>query len=162
TQDRARLAQHDPHFRAMYEMEQPIVATAQGLGQSMRGAAVEVSVVCGFWWEDPALAEQQPRDLGDTAAPPRGSRVRLPPPPPRCLGVGEVRLDHSEDFPEADRPWLVHCSEDVGHNYPGKLGGLTPGGLWRLMEAHPDARVIAAHWGAGFPFFALMPEVARL
>ena len=29
------------------------------------------------------------------------------------------------------------------------------------MERQP-ARVIAAHWGGGFPFYALMPEVRKL
>jgi predicted TIM-barrel fold metal-dependent hydrolase len=56
---------------------------------------------------------------------------------------------------------LVHCSEQPGHQYPGKSGGYTPGALWELIEAcsAPNARVIAAHWGGGFPFYALMPEV---
>ncbi|MEE8336946.1 MAG: amidohydrolase family protein [Dehalococcoidia bacterium] len=59
---------------------------------------------------------------------------------------------------------LVHGSEEVGHRYPGKGGGYTPGALWTLMEAcaAPSTRVIAAHWGGGFPFYALMPEVRDL
>jgi predicted TIM-barrel fold metal-dependent hydrolase len=60
-----------------------------------------------------------------------------------------------------DLPLLVHASEEAGHAYPGKAGGFTPGGLWRLLAAHP-VRVIAAHWGGGLPFFARMPEVRAL
>jgi predicted TIM-barrel fold metal-dependent hydrolase len=28
------------------------------------------------------------------------------------------------------------------------------------LLAHPDLRVVAAHWGGGLPFYELMPEVA--
>ena len=59
-------------------------------------------------------------------------------------------------------PLLLHCSEEVGHAYAGKGGGFTPGALWRLVTRLPEARVIAAHWGGGFPFYALMPEVRAL
>ena len=92
-----------------------------------------------------------------------------------AAGLGEVRLSGGphpatleEQVVAADRlaelvagsdlPLLVHASEEVGHEYPGKAGGFTVGGLWRLLAAHP-VRVIAAHWGGGLPFHALMPEV---
>ena len=92
-----------------------------------------------------------------------------------AVGLGEIRLGGGPAAPSLeqqaeaaarlaalaagpDLPLLVHASEDVGHAYPGKAGGFTPGGLWQLLEAHP-VRVIAAHWGAGLPFSALMPEV---
>ena len=92
-----------------------------------------------------------------------------------AAGLGEIRLGggpHAATLEEQalatdrlaalasgfDLPLLVHASEEVGHEYPGKAGGFTPGGLWRLLSAHP-VRVIAAHWGGGLPFHALMPEV---
>ena len=92
-----------------------------------------------------------------------------------AAGLGEVRLSGGprpatieEQALAADRlaslvagfdlPLLVHASEEAGHGYPGKAGGFTPGGLWRLLSAHP-VRVIAAHWGGGLPFHALMPEL---
>ena len=92
-----------------------------------------------------------------------------------AAGLGEIRLSGGprpatieEQALAADRlaavvagfdlPLLVHASEDVGHEYPGKAGGFTTGGLWRLLSTHP-VRVIAAHWGGGLPFHALMPEV---
>ena len=95
-----------------------------------------------------------------------------------AAGLGEIRLGGGPAAPpleqqaEAaarlaalvaghDLPLLVHASEEVGHAYPGKAGGFTPGGLSRLLAAHP-VRVIAAHWGAGLPFSALMPEVRSL
>ena len=92
-----------------------------------------------------------------------------------AAGLGEVRLSGGprpatleEQALAADRlaalvsgfdlPLLVHASEEVGHEYPGKAGGFTAGGLWRLLSTHP-VRVIAAHWGGGLPFHALMPEL---
>ncbi len=91
-------------------------------------------------------------------------------------GLGEVRPGFArEDGPRAGAlatdallqlaaskhglPALVHASETVGHAYPGKGGGYGVGALWRLLEQQPDVRVIAAHWGGGLPFYALMPEL---
>ncbi|MCA9848382.1 MAG: amidohydrolase family protein [Dehalococcoidia bacterium] len=164
-EERERLAAHDPQFGAMYASEKAIMATAEDLRESMRTAGVSVSVVCGFWWQDPELAAEHAQYLGDVAAQSDGSMIAFAPTfdrPDRCAGIGEVRLPDHAEFPATDAPMLVHCSEEVGHLYPGKSGGLSPGGLWRLLQAQPRARVIAAHWGAGFPFFGLMPEVARI
>ena len=63
--DRARLAEHDPAFGAIYAREQAIMATAEDLRESMRPAGVAVSVACGFWWSDPAIAEEHATYLGD-------------------------------------------------------------------------------------------------
>ena len=57
-----------------------------------------------------------------------------------------------------DIPVLLHCSEPVGHLYPGK-GNTTPEKVWQFIRNFPDNTVICAHWGGGLPFYALMPEV---
>ena len=92
-------------------------------------------------------------------------------------GLGEIRLGGGPAAPSLeqqveaaarlaalleghDLPLLVHASEDVGHAYPGKAGGFTPGGLWRLLEAHP-VRVIAAHWAPACPSPRSCPSSAR-
>lgn len=54
---------------------------------------------------------------------------------------------------------LWHCSEPVGHHYPGKQGGIGPAGLIELALAHPTAPMVAAHLGAGASFYLQMPEV---
>jgi hypothetical protein len=54
---------------------------------------------------------------------------------------------------------LWHVSERIGHDYPGKAGGIRAEELWRLAVAHPGVRMVAAHQGAGLPFFLQMPEV---
>jgi predicted TIM-barrel fold metal-dependent hydrolase len=59
---------------------------------------------------------------------------------------------------EADLPVMLHCSEPVGHVYPGK-GSATPEKILAFASAFPELRIVAAHWGGGLPFYELMPEV---
>jgi uncharacterized protein len=58
-------------------------------------------------------------------------------------------------------PLVLHCSEPVGHDYPGK-GTATPERVAGLAMRHPDLRLVCAHLGGGLPFYAHMPEVAVL
>ena len=53
---------------------------------------------------------------------------------------------------------LVHASEPVGHAYAGKQG-LALDALYAFARAQSGVTIIAAHWGGGLPFYALMPEV---
>jgi len=53
---------------------------------------------------------------------------------------------------------LSHCSEPVGHPYPGK-GNVSLQDIVTFLTAFPDVRFVAAHWGGGLPFYALMPEI---
>ncbi|GAC1340897.1 MAG: hypothetical protein NVSMB29_10500 [Candidatus Dormibacteria bacterium] len=57
--------------------------------------------------------------------------------------------------------WNLHCSEPVGHAYPGK-GTATPGLIAGFAERHPELQLICAHLGGGLPLYAQMPEVRRL
>ncbi len=87
-------------------------------------------------------------------------------------GIGELHPD-SQGFDITDRvgmtalmelarslamPVVIHSSEPVGHQYPGK-GMTTPDRLYCLIRNFPDNLIICAHWGGGLPFFGLMPEV---
>jgi uncharacterized protein len=87
-------------------------------------------------------------------------------------GIGELRPEQSgynlANSDEADvlawassafdLPLLVHASEPVGHAYPGKEG-LPISALYAFARSAPGVSIIAAHWGGGLPFYALMPEV---
>jgi predicted TIM-barrel fold metal-dependent hydrolase len=42
--------------------------------------------------------------------------------------------------------------------YQGK-GDVTPAELHSFIQAFPDLRVVAAHFGGGYPIYELMPEV---
>jgi predicted TIM-barrel fold metal-dependent hydrolase len=54
---------------------------------------------------------------------------------------------------------LWHCSEPVGHAYPGKAGGISPAEIIALATEFPAVVMIAAHLGAGASFYLQMPEV---
>lgn len=163
-EQRAELVARDPAFGALYDNPRATMATAEDLLTSMREAAIDASVACGFWWSDAALAAEHTAYLLDAAERSGGSIIAFAPARsadglPSTAGIGEVREDAAAAVPEAERTLLLHCSEEVGHAYPGKSGGLTPGALWELLAERPQARLIAAHWGGGFPFYGLMPEV---
>ena len=53
---------------------------------------------------------------------------------------------------------LVHVTEPAGHAYAGKQG-LSLASLYAFARAASGVNIIAAHWGGGLPFYALMPEV---
>ncbi len=57
-----------------------------------------------------------------------------------------------------DLPLLLHVSEPVGHAYAGKEG-LPIEALYAFAKSAAGVTIIAAHWGGGLPFYALMPEV---
>ena len=59
---------------------------------------------------------------------------------------------------ELELPVLIHTSEPVGHQYPGK-GKTTPDRVYALIRNFPENTIICAHWGGGLPFYGLMPEV---
>jgi predicted TIM-barrel fold metal-dependent hydrolase len=163
-EDRARLAASDAVFGEMYGSPRAQMATAEDLIASMDRAGVDVSVAAGFWWRDRARRGEHAAYLLAAAVRYPGRIVPFVPQPegealPGAAGVGELRVADPAAVETGGLPILAHCSEEVGHQYPGKAGGLTPGDLWRLLERQPQARVIAAHWGGGFPFYALMPEV---
>jgi len=179
--DRARLAATDAGFAALYAQPKAKMATAEELLASMDAAGVDVAVACGFWWQHAEHAAEHRAELLDAAARSGGRILAFVPiandEPTSVIdaaveagarGLGELRagatLDHATTdlvrrAGERGLAVLAHCSEEVGHAYPGKAGGLTPGGLWRLVQAAPETRLIAAHWGGGFPFYGTMPEV---
>ena len=81
---------------------------------------------------------------------------------PDAEGVALSDEDHwgplAECLVEAQATLLLHCSEPVGHAYAGK-GATTPDKVYRFALAHPELKIVGAHWGGGLPFYYLMPEV---
>lgn len=68
-------------------------------------------------------------------------------------------LDAIMEFARAHHlPLMIHSSEPVGHNYPGK-GKTRPEALWAFACRYPENIIVCAHWGGGLPFYKLMPEV---
>lgn len=55
---------------------------------------------------------------------------------------------------------LIHSSEPIGHEYPGK-GSITPHIIYPFITNFPNLPIVCAHWGGGLPFYASMPEVKQ-
>jgi predicted TIM-barrel fold metal-dependent hydrolase len=151
---------------------------------------VDRSVICGFPWSDPGLCREgndyllsclqkcPSRVLPFVCFPLRSAR-QAEKELHRCLalgakGIGELAfyggritaqdIDRLSSLLEplggTGIPLLLHVNEPVGHEYPGKsLKTLQP--LYQLLLRIPEIQVILAHWGGGFFFYELMPEVAR-
>ena len=187
-QRRSELLARDKTFASLFTRPDSPMASAESLVEEMDLNGIDRSVVMGMGWTDPDLAveandyiiqsvEGNPGRLaGFCSVSPAWGDAALAE-VERCAkaglrGIGELHPD-SQGFDIADRPAmaplmelagrlglpvLVHASEPVGHQYPGK-GKTTPGKLYRFIENFPDNTIICAHWGGGLPFYALMPEV---
>jgi uncharacterized protein len=185
---RASFFTRDPFLKELYSSPRAKMATAEELIASMEADGVDLSVTFPFGWRDPGLAEecnsyimQAMRDYPDRIAglaavqPLAGARAVAE--LERCAragmrGFGEL-MPHGQGYRLSDTQLLAplveaaqhlgmfaltHTSEPVGHLYAGK-GDVTPPELLTFITAFPHLRVVAAHWGGGFPFYQLMPEV---
>ncbi len=189
--DRAILAARDPWFAATYGATNAQMIQAETLIDSLDQAGIAAAVICGWPWQDHGLCRAHNDYLLNAAQRWPGRLFPLGIVAPRAgqeavreaervldggaVGLGELNADaQGFDFAqpaplaslaqvliERGRPLLIHTSEPVGHHYPGK-GTATPERVLTFLAAQPALQVIAAHWGGGLPFYALMPEVARL
>ena len=185
---RESYCQRDAWFRELYSNPRARLATAEDLLGALDRANVDRAVTFGFGWADMGLCRaandytiEAVRQHGDRLV---GFAVVNPRQPlgavrelERCVaaglqGVGELMPD-GQGFSLSDPsimsplaevatmhhlPVLVHSSEPVGHNYPGK-GTTGPEAIYRFAQAFPEVTLICAHWGGGLSFYELMPEV---
>jgi hypothetical protein len=190
-QRRRELMARDATFAALFPSPKARLATTEGLLAAMDEAAVAQAVVIGMGWSDAELAREANDYLAQAVAryPDRLTGFCSVSPAwgeaavaevERCAaarlrGIGELHPD-TQGFDITDKlllaplmdtarglrlPVLVHASEPVGHQYPGK-GRTTPGKLYRFIQNFPNNTIICAHWGGGLPFYALMPEAPRV
>lgn len=187
--DRARYAGHDLWFEHLYTNPKALLITADDLLASMDEAGVAQAVICGFPWHDLAICREHNDYMHESVRGTGGRLAWLATVPAaggeaaaaevaRCFelgaaGVGELNADAQrfdllapdtlaavvEACVAHDRPLMLHATEPVGHQYPGK-GTATPDRLLAFLQAFPELRVVLAHWGGGLPFYELMPEVA--
>jgi len=181
----------DAWFRDLYANPKARLSSAEDLLAVMDRDGVDQAVIFGFGWREmdlcrhdndyviEAVARYPDRFIGFGIVNPAAGdeAVREI---ERCAaaglrGIGELmpdgqgyRLDDEKTMApiveaamDLDMALLTHCSEPVGHLYPGK-GTVTPDEVIRFARLFPDATLICAHWGGGTIFYELMPEVARV
>jgi predicted TIM-barrel fold metal-dependent hydrolase len=167
------------------------MASAEELVAEMDASGVDVSVTFSFGWTDAGLIEETNSYVIDTMRryPKRiyGMAVLQPTSGERAvrelehcaqagmIGLGEL-MPHGQGYKLSDIALLTpvievvrqyqllvlsHCSEPIGHAYPGK-GDVSLQDIVTFLTAFPDVRFVAAHWGGGLPFYALMPEIQRI
>ena len=183
------LVSRDATYAALFPNAGAGIADAETLLREMDAAEIDRSVIMGFGWTDPLVAADANGYLLQAAAAHPDRLTALASVNPawgepaieeamRCAdagaaGIGELHAD-SQGFDIGDDQIMaslmfelrrrdlilvVHASEPVGHQYPGK-GTSTPERLAQLAANFPLNRIVLAHLGGGLPFYAAMPEVA--
>jgi predicted TIM-barrel fold metal-dependent hydrolase len=182
---RDAIAASDPGFAELYRDHKARLAAVGDVLAAVESAEFDGAVVAGFAFAAPREVEAQNAALAATTA----ERRLVPlatvnplhdgwePEADKALatwarGLGELRpwtqgwdpLGPSghrlcELAAGHNAVLLWHVSERIGHDYPGKAGGVSAEELWLLAKAHPGTKMVAAHQGAGLGFFTQMPEV---
>ena len=182
------LAARDRTYAALFPQPGGRIADVGPLLLEMDEAGVDHAVAMGFGWTDKEVAKEANDYLLDAGRAHPGRITALASVNPawgeaavvearRCLdggaaGIGELHAD-TQGFDITDAgameplmallqarhaPIVIHASEPVGHQYPGK-GSTTPEQLLKFVANFPNNRIVLAHLGGGLPFYAAMPEV---
>jgi uncharacterized protein len=185
---REEIAGKDRTFAALFADPKAAMASANDLLEAMTEDGVDMAVALGYGWTDQGIARESNDYLLEVASASNGRIIAFCSVDPawgdvavreveRCVaagarGIGELHPSSQRTKLATDKglesvmalasdqglPVVVHGSEPVGHEYPGK-GDTHPAQLLTLAARFPDAKIIAAHWGGGLPFYAHMPEV---
>jgi predicted TIM-barrel fold metal-dependent hydrolase len=181
----------DAWFRDLYGDPKARLSSVEDLIAAMDRASVDQAVVFGFGWRDMDLCrrdndyvmeaiDRYPERLFGFAIVNPATGVEAVREIERCAagglrGVGELmpdgqgyRLDDEKTMApivevalDHELVVLTHCSEPVGHLYPGK-GTVTPDEVIRFARLFPQVTLVCAHWGGGTIFYELMPEIAQV
>jgi len=188
--DREKYIDKDRCFGILYSNPKAKLITTEELIASMDNEGIDISVIVNYGWSTAELcvetndyilesiARYPKRLVGFCAIPPNSVDAAITE-VERCIhggikGIGEIRPDMQlfdfcdktvmQPFTDTLERYglmlLIHSSEPVGHQYPGK-GSITPDILYTYINHFPDLTIICAHWGGGLPFYTLMPEVKQ-
>ena len=180
--------QKDSTFFALFASKNSAMATVETLIASMDQHGISSSAVLGMGWQDDGLNSYvndyiiesslayPDRIYAFTGINPSSKKLGLQE-AQRCLelgakGFGEVHPSfqnfnlgdetimsgYMNLLEPKDLPILIHCSEPVGHEYPGK-GDSNIKMVETLVKNFPNNKIVLAHWGGGLPFYELMPEI---
>jgi uncharacterized protein len=185
-EDRAGYLRRDGRFNALYGSPKAAMATAADVLAHMDKTRVDMSVLVGFPFADQGLCRlvndhilEAVRDhssrfagLACVAPDAPGTVAELE----RCLdgglrGCGELAPRGGGDvhvgldavagcLRERGLALMIHASEPVGHEYPGK-GHFTPEDCYEFARRHPGLTIVFAHMGGGLFLYEAMPEVRQ-
>jgi predicted TIM-barrel fold metal-dependent hydrolase len=188
-EQRAAIASRDATFGEMYGQAGARMATAPELAAMLDREGLDGAVAVGFAFSAPGDLHVQNEGLAETATG-SGGRIAwlaaVNPARPGWLaeatraldagarGFGELR-PHSQGWEplgptgrelcelalSRGAVLLWHVSEPLGHEYPGKRGGISPDDLIRVALAYPALAMVGAHLGAGAAFYLQMPEIRK-
>jgi predicted TIM-barrel fold metal-dependent hydrolase len=178
----------DARFDALYSSPSARMATAGDLVRHMDETGIAVSVVFGFAFTDPGLCRLVNDYVIEAmqAWPARQAGLASHAPGAKAAGAAMERSQAGgrggcgERTPEVagpetfgdlepvagllrerGLPLLVHASEPVGHQYPGK-GRFTPEECLAVAQKFPGLKLVFAHMGGGLFLYELMPEVRQV
>jgi len=184
------LAKADPIFSRIYADKEARMVGVEGLLEAMDQNGVGQSVVCGFPWQgaEPCRREnayllESAHQYADRIIPfislPQEEKTALTE-LEQCARAGARGIGEWAPGTYGDRLWsietmrplfaaikekglplLIHCNEPLGHPYPGK-GRVGIAEMEALVHALQGITIILAHWGGGFFFYELMPEIAAM
>lgn len=163
-------------------------ATREEMLAEMDAHGVGRAVLAGWYWERQTTADEQAALHVEWAEAAPGRFLPFFPVQPtagraalaateralstgRFFGIGEL-MPAAQGFPmddpvfaeicrmaiAADVPLLLHVTEPVGHEYPGRMETPLPEYV-RFAERFPELKLILAHWGGGLPFHMLNARV---
>lgn len=190
-QNRHDLLLRDGGFRVLYQNKKAKLVGAEEVIEMLDSKGIDRAVVFGFPWQDVELCKQgndyvlesmvrfSDRFIGLITLPWGGAEEVLR----ECergiasgaRGVGELALYHQplnhtillqgeplvKIVEQNGIPLLLHINEPVGHSYPGKVD-IDFKALQGFIASHSELTIILAHWGGGFFFFELMPEIKKI
>jgi predicted TIM-barrel fold metal-dependent hydrolase len=187
---RKDLATTDPFFSFVYADQEARMIGVEELIAAMEEDGVQQSVVCGSPWQGAELvrrendyllesAHKYPQQIIPFINLPQGEEAAIAE-LERCSAAGARGVGELAPGTYGDRLWpiesmqslfaaikekalpvLIHVNESVGHPYPGK-GSVGLAEIEALVKALQGIPTVLAHWGGGFFFYELMPEIAAM
>jgi uncharacterized protein len=186
--NRGDYLKQDPLFNLLYADPAAKLASAEDLIAIMDNHHIDMSVVLNIAWHSPELCRLTNEYILEAVSryssrlvgfgmfgfdSPEMALTEIE----RCAaggikGIGEFRPSTGllgdnellrpliEKIIDRNLILLIHCSEPLGHVYPGK-GDITPERLYPFIKRFPKLKLVCAHWGGGLPFYMAMPEVKK-